>query len=410
MDQISKIYLKPGKEAAIRRFHPWIFSGAIQRIEGNPREGDLVTVLSFTQHFMAIGHYFTGSIAVKIFSFKEVAIDASFWKAKLKKAYGLRRQLGLAGSPHDNAYRLVFSEGDGLPGLIIDYYNGIAVIQAHSTGMHRLTDVFIEGLREIYGEQLKAVYDKSCETLKMKSFTSSMPQSGSAGQYPLSVIRDQYLLDQPQTGEILETGHRFKIDWERGQKTGFFLDQRGNRMFAQFYAKNRKVLNLFCYSGAFSVYALKGGARLVHSVDSSKLACEWAEENFRINGFDPEIHPIFVMDAKKYLTETAERYDMIILDPPAFAKTHAVTNNALHAYIYINAAAIRLMNPGGILFTFSCSQAITREVFTSAILSAALEAGRNVRILHRLSQGPDHPVSIFNPEGEYLKGLILIVD
>ncbi|MCK9423585.1 MAG: class I SAM-dependent rRNA methyltransferase [Bacteroidales bacterium] len=404
------IFLKPGKEAAIKRFHPWIFSGAILRIEGNPNEGDIVTVFSSRKEFLAHGHFFTGSIAVKLFSFQEAVFNEEFWKIKLREAFSLRKKLGLTDTPLTNAYRLVFSEGDGLPGLIIDYYNGVAVIQTHSYGMHRLTPVFVEALREIYSDRLKAVYDKSSETLKPQHPRSVINHTVSNIQDPASSIQDKYLFGSPQTGEILETGHRFRVNWERGQKTGFFLDQRSNRMFAQFYAKGKKVLNLFCYSGAYSVYSLKGGAILVNSIDSSKQAIEWTEENIRINGFDPKSHPSSVMDAKKYLTESQEKFDMIILDPPAFAKSHTVTNNALHAYIYINAAAIKKLNSGGILFTFSCSQAISSEMFTSAIMSAALETGRNIRILHRLSQGSDHPVSIYHPEGEYLKGLILGVD
>ena len=414
---MAHIFLKPGKEAAVKRFHPWIFSGAIQLADGNPNEGDIVTVFSSRKEFLGHGHYFAGSIAIKLFCFKETEISAAFWVAKLQAAYNLRKQLGLTDSPHTNAYRLLNSEGDGMPGLIIDYYNNVAVIQTHSPGMHRLTKVFAEGLKEIYGDQLKAIYDKSSESLKNQQQSSNLhhPQSdirypASGSQPPASGLSDQYLFGSTQKGEILETGHRFTVNWERGQKTGFFLDQRSNRMFAQFYAKERKVLNLFCYSGAFSVYSLKGGAVRVHSVDSSKQAIEWAEENIRYNGFDPKSNPCEVIDAKKYLTDSPEKYDMIILDPPAFAKSHAVTNNALHAYIYINAAAIRRLNPGGILFTFSCSQAISREIFTSAIMSAALETGRNIRILHRLSQGADHPVSIYHPEGEYLKGLILGVE
>jgi 23S rRNA (cytosine1962-C5)-methyltransferase len=298
-------------------------------------------------------------------------------------AFDFRTGIGLTRVNSANAYRLVFSEGDLLPGLIIDYYNGVAVIQADSAGMRNLLPLLTEGLREIYGSELTAVYDKS---------------SG------------RFLFGSGDTVEIMETGHRFRVDFIRGQKTGFFLDQRGNRMFAQYYAKDRKVLNAFCYSGAFSVYALKGGATAVHSIDSSRQAIAWTEENIRLNGCDESMHHAEVADVKQYLVSTPERYDLIILDPPAFAKTHQVSNNALHAYVHINAEAIRILNPGGKLFTFSCSQPVSREMFRSAIQSAAIETGRRVRILHQLSQGPDHPVSIFHPEGEYLKGLILEVD
>jgi 23S rRNA (cytosine1962-C5)-methyltransferase len=420
MNNVAQIILKPGKEAAVKRFHPWIFSGAIDKIEGAPREGDVVEVLSTRKEFLALGHYLPGSIAVKIFSFEKVEINDDFWKAKLKAAYELRTRLGLTSGNVANAYRLVFSEGDLLPGLIIDFYNGVAVIQAHSVGMYSLLPVFTGAMREVYGEKLIAVYDKSSDTMeKSKLITRNSklflkPQNAPGQPHPLvhpsTSSSDQFLSGTSGPVEILETGHRFMVDFVRGQKTGFFLDQRGNRMFAQFYARDKKVLNAFCYSGAFSVYALKGGASMVHSVDSSRLAIDWTEENIRLNGCDQGRHKSFVADIKRHLVETNEKYDMIILDPPAFAKTHHVTNNALHAYVHINAEAMKKLNPGGILFTFSCSQPISREMFRSSIQSAAIETGRQVRILHQLAQGPDHPVNICHPEGEYLKGLILAVE
>ncbi len=430
MSNEAKIILKPGKEAAVKRFHPWIFSGAIEKMEGAPREGDVIEVLDSRNEFLAFGHYLPGSIAVKIFSFEPAVINDDFWKAKLKSAYHFRKRIGLTSGSVSSAYRLVFSEGDLLPGLIIDYYQGVAVIQAHSVGMHRLLPVFTDGLRELYGEKLIAVYDKSSDTMeKSKLITRNSklflkPQESSGSQSIDQPVRqsaspqslrpeassDHFLYGTSGPVEIQETGHRFSVDFMRGQKTGFFLDQRGNRMFAQFYAKGKSVLNAFCYSGAFSVYALKGGASRVHSIDSSKQAIAWTEQNIRLNGCDEKKHRAEVADVKRFLVETTEKYDMIILDPPAFAKTHHVTNNALHAYIHINAEAIRRLNPGGTLFTFSCSQPISREMFRSAIQSASIEAGRQVRILHQLSQGPDHPVSICHPEGEYLKGLILDVE
>jgi len=398
-----QIILKPGKEAAVKRYHPWIFSGAIQSMDAPPGDGDMVTVLSSKKEFLALGHYFTGSIAVKIFSFQDVKVNDAFWKSKLHNAFLLRRRLDLTDNPLTNAYRLVFSEGDGLPGLIIDFYNGVAVIQSHSGGMHALAPVFAEGLKEIYGNRLKAVYDKSSETLaKSHNYQATKPSE------PLST--DQYLFGSSQSGNILEAGNAFIVDWERGQKTGFFLDQRNNRLFSKFFARDKRVLNLFCYSGAFSVYALKGGAKFVCSIDSSKPAIELTEENIRINGFDSQLHLSLNMDVKKYLNESGDKFDMVILDPPAFAKSHSITNNALHAYIHINAAAIRKLSPGGIMLTFSCSQAISRDMFLSAILSASLETGRNVRLLHHLSQAPDHPVSIYHPESSYLKGFVLTVD
>jgi 23S rRNA (cytosine1962-C5)-methyltransferase len=313
--------------------------------------------------------------------------------------------------------------------LIIDYYNGVAVVQAHSVGMHRLLPVFTAGLKDIYGKKLLAVYDKSSETMEKsklitrhsKQFLKDQPAAeglipaprptpGSPPAGQSSHSPDQFLYGNSGPVEISETGHRFSIDFIRGQKTGFFLDQRGNRMFAQFYAKDRKVLNAFCYSGAFSVYALKGGATMVHSIDSSRQAIEWTGQNVGLNGCDETKHSAEVADVKNFLVSTREKYDMIILDPPAFAKTHHVTNNALHAYVHINAEALKLLNPGGLLFTFSCSQPISREMFRSALQSAAIETGRQVSIVHQLSQGPDHPISICHPEGEYLKGLILAVE
>jgi 23S rRNA (cytosine1962-C5)-methyltransferase len=405
MNLIPKVILKPGKEAALKRFHPWVFSGAIRNIMGRTKPGDLVEVYTAEKEYLGTGFYEEGSIAVKVFSFVQQEVNEEFWIGKLRQAFGLRQRLQMTESPSTNAYRLVFSEGDSLPGLIIDYYNGVCVIQTHSIGMHNLKPVLVKGLKEIYGDGLKAVYDKSAETMQ-----HSMDAGGNRDPEAKLVVENHYLYGDPQPVEILETGHRFMVQPEKGQKTGFFLDQRANRMFAQYYGKGRTVLNTFCYSGAFSVYALKGGATMVHSVDSSRQAIEWTEENMKLNGFGEDRQKTFVADAKRYLAATKEKYDLIILDPPAFAKSHAVSNNALHAYIHINAEALKRLNPGGLLFTFSCSQAISRETFQSAIVSASLEAGRDVRILHQLSQGADHPVSIWHPEGMYLKGHIVVAD
>jgi 23S rRNA (cytosine1962-C5)-methyltransferase len=398
MGKFSKVVLKPGKEAAIQRRHPWIFSGAVGQVRGDASEGDIVEVFSSDGQYLASGHFLKGSIAVKLFSFTETPADYRFWLGRLHNALELRRKLGLTESPLTNAYRLVFSEGDDLPGMIIDWYNGVAVMQAHSTGMQLLTQVFTDALKEIYGDKLLAVYEKSPESMTHSNQKSEI------------LARDRFLFGSALPVEIAETGHKFKVDFINGQKTGFFLDQRSNRMFAQFYAKNRSVLNTFCYSGAFSVYCLKGGAHHVHSVDSSHQAIQWAKENLQLNGLDETRHSSELADVKTLFKQNSLKYDMIIVDPPAFAKTHQVTNNALHAYIHLNTAAIRSLNPGGLLFTFSCSQAISREMFRSAIQSAAIEAGKNIRILHHLSQGPDHPVNICHPEGEYLKGLILEVE
>jgi len=390
-----RVVLKKGKEASLKRFHPWLFSGAIERTIGTCIPGDVVEIFSMEHDYLATGHFQDGSIAVKLFAFQQQEIGYSFWKDKIVKAYNLRTDLGLTNSTSTTAYRLVFTEGDELPGLIIDWYNGVAVIQTHSLGMHFIKPDLVNILKEIYGDQLKAVYDKSSETTLIDG-DSRLP--------------DGYLFGDPQNGSITETGHSFSVNWERGQKTGFFLDQRSNRMFAQFYAKDRKVLNAFCYSGAFSVYALKGGATMVHSVDSSRQAIEWTKENVELNGIEPSRHESSVADIKKFLVQSKDTWDMIILDPPAFAKHHNITHNALQAYIHINSEAMKRINPGGFLMTYSCSQAITREMFRGAIQAAALETGRKIRILHHLSQGPDHPVSIYHPEGEYLKGLILQVD
>ena len=413
MDRFPEVILKPGKEAAVLRRHPWIFSGAIDRMDGDVREGDMVEVFSSDNKYLATGHYLKGSIAVKIFSFMRMTTGFEFWLGRLRQAYELRRKAGLTESMSNNAYRLVFSEGDELPGLIIDWYNGVAVIQTHSPGMHNIKLVLVNALKELYGEKLLAVYDKSAETMARSSKSSEIAKwrnSEIISSRTSSDHLDAFLYGNTPVVEIAETGHTFKVDFINGQKTGFFLDQRSNRMFAQFYAKNQTVLNTFCYSGAFSVYCLKGGAMHVHSVDSSRQAIGWTAENMELNGLDSSRHSEEVADVKDFLRGTREKYSMIILDPPAFAKTHKVTNNALHAYVQLNASAIRHLEPGGLLFTFSCSQAINREMFRSALQSAAIDTGRNLRILHHLSQAPDHPISIFHPEGEYLKGMILEVE
>ncbi|MCX6252195.1 MAG: class I SAM-dependent rRNA methyltransferase [Bacteroidetes bacterium] len=385
MNEPCRINLNPGKEASIRRFHPWLFSGAIKSTEGSPQAGDIVEVFSSGGQYLATGHFDRASIAVKIFSFSQVEINYSFWQKKLEDAFWVRQSLGLTESSMTNAYRLVFGEGDGLPGLIIDYYHGVCVIQTQTAGMERMKDDLAKILQGIYGDRLKAVYHKT--------------DSAGAGSY---------LYGLPQTGLITETGHQFLVDWEKGQKTGFFLDQRTNRMFAQFYARDKQVLNAFSYSGAFTVYALKGGASMVHSIDSSRQAIRWTDENLKLNNLEQSRHVGIIGDVKKYLVEPGEKYDLIILDPPAFAKTHQVSHNALQAYRFINARAISRLSKGGMILTFSCSQAISREMFKSMILAAALESGREIRIVHQLSQGPDHPVSVYHPEGDYLKGVILI--
>ena len=393
MRKYIRIILKPGKDAAVRRFHPWIFSGAILRTIGKPQPGGIVEVFTSDDQYLATGHFYSGSIAVKIFSYSQEQIDYAFWRKKIFTAYRFRESLNLTAMGSTSAYRLVYSEGDGMPGLIIDYYNGIAVLQVHSVGMAELCPVFSDILKELYQEKLIAVYRKSAE----------------AAQGRPEETGDGFLFGSAEQALITETGHQFRVDFINGQKTGFFLDQRANRMFAQFYAKNRTVLNAFCYSGAFSVYALKGGANHVHSVDSSRQAIGWTKENIALNSIPDGCHSEQVADVKNLLPGITNLYDMIILDPPAFAKHHSITHNALQAYIHINAEAMKKMTDGGILFTFSCSQAISREMFRSALQSAAIESGKDIRVIHTLGQGSDHPVSIYHPEGEYLKGFILNV-
>jgi len=394
--QISgKIILSKGRDEAVRRFHPWIFSGAIHKVEGKPEDGDIVDVFDIAGDYLASGHACTGSIAVKIFHFGPEKPGENFWTMKLAKALKLRQDLGITTNRKSNAYRLVFSEGDGLPGLVIDFYNGIAVLQGHSTGMYMLRHELTDALKQIYGKTLKAVYDKSAEALGKSGGEST---------------GDGFLFGSAGSCEILENGHKFSIDFKEGQKTGFFLDQRDNRALLANYAKGKKVLNAFCYTGGFSVYALAAGASHVTSVDSSRRAIDALEDNLKLNGFDASKHESIVADAKAYLGLMPDDFDLIVLDPPAFAKRHADRHKAIQGYRFINAAAMKKIKPGGLLLTYSCSQAMDREMFSSMVMSAALEAGRKVQILHHMGHSADHPVSIFHPEGEYLKGLVLFVE
>ena len=392
---IAKIFLKPGKEQSLKRFHPWVFSGAIGKSEGNPEEGDVVNVYSVDGEFLAMGHCQIGSIAVRILSFDEDKPDFDFWKMKIEKAWNLRKSIGLTENAETNVFRLVHAEGDEMPGLIVDFYNGTAVIQMHTTGMFLVREMLVEALKNVVGEQLKAVYDKSAKTLPYKADISS---------------EDGYLLGEGGETEVLENGLRFRVDWLEGQKTGFFIDQRENRQLVQHFAKNRDVLNMFCYTGGFSFYALKGGAHLVHSVDSSAKAIGLAKENVELNFTDDTRHEAFTADAFEFMRDIKNKYDLIILDPPAFAKHRDAVHQALQAYKRINTRAFEQIRSGGIVFTFSCSQVVSREKFREAVFSAAAISGRNVRILHQLTQPADHPVSIYHPEGEYLKGLVLYVE
>jgi 23S rRNA (cytosine1962-C5)-methyltransferase len=392
---MKKITLKPKKDASVRRFHPWIFSGAVERKEEGITDGDTVEVHNHKGEYLATGHYHDGSICVRIISWEPIEAGQDFWNGKIAQAHHYRRTLGLVGNPETNAYRLIHAEGDGLPGLIIDVYGRTAVVQCHSIGMHREREKIAAALRHVYGEALGAVYDKSTETLP--------------DQYALKV-QDGYLYGEKGADVIREYGHEFLIDWEGGQKTGFFLDQRENRRLVSHYAKDRTVLNAFCYTGGFSVYALAAGARLVHSVDASQKAVDLADRNAALNGFGEDRSRAFASDVLPFLRNSETKYDLIIVDPPAFAKSLSRRHNAIQGYKRLNALALEKIQPGGILFTFSCSQVVDMEMFQNTIVAAALETGRRARIMHRLGQPPDHPVSLFHPEGSYLKGLVLEVE
>lgn len=390
-----KVFLKPKKEESLLRFHPWVFSGAIQSFEGQPEEGDLVEVYGAHNRFLGIGHFQIGSIAVRILSFQQQEIDQAFWENRIRIAYELRKTLRLTASAHNNTYRLVHGEGDNLPGLVIDMYAHTAVMQAHSVGMHRARHQIAEALKQILGDTLQNIYYKSEATLPYKANLGS---------------EDGYLLGGDVEDIALENGLRFCVDWQKGQKTGFFVDQRENRLLLEHYAKDRSVLNMFCYTGGFSFYAMRGGAKVVHSVDSSAKAIALTNKNVSLNFPGDPRHQAFAEDAFKYLEHMGSNYDLIILDPPAFAKHKDVLRNALQGYRKLNAIAFEKIKPGGILFTFSCSQVVSKEHFRLAVFSAAAQSGRSVRILHQLTQPADHPVNIYHPEGEYLKGLVLYVE
>jgi 23S rRNA (cytosine1962-C5)-methyltransferase len=393
----GKIYLKPKKEESLLRFHPWVFSGAVASVPGKPEEGDVVEVYASDHHFLGIGHYQIGSIAVRILSFEPTVIDMAFWTSRIRSAYTLRRSLGLAEAENNNTYRLIHGEGDLLPGLIIDVYAHTAVIQAHSAGMHCARKDITAALREVLGNNLHRVYYKSEGTLPFK-----------AGLHE----ENEYLYgdENKEPHTALENGLHFHIDWLKGQKTGFFIDQRDSRSLLRHYAEGRAVLNMFCYTGGFSVYALCGGASLVHSVDSSAKAIILTDENVALNYPDDTRHQAFAEDAFKFMEQTDNRYDLIVLDPPAFAKHKNVLRNALQGYRKLNVIALKKIKPGGIIFTFSCSQIVGKNDFRLAVFSAAAQSGRAVRILHQLTQPADHPVNIYHPEGEYLKGLVLQVE
>jgi 23S rRNA (cytosine1962-C5)-methyltransferase len=389
-----KIVLKSGKEQSVKRYHPWLFSGAIKKMYGNPAEGDLVDVYDNKDNFLAVGHFQPSSIAVRILSFEQVDPDISFFREKIRKAISYRKSIGITGNTEINVYRLIHGEGDGLPGLIVDFYNGVAVIQMHSLGFYRIRREISALLVELLKDEIIAVYDKSESTLPHMSGANAV---------------NEYLYGTSSSAVVTENGYRFKIDWTTGQKTGFFIDQRDNRKLLEKYTEGRSVLNMFGYTGAFSVYAMKN-ASVVHTVDSSYPAIELANENIRLNFGDDNRHQAFQVDAFDYLNDIRNKYDLIILDPPAFAKHNNVLANALQGYKRLNMKAIEQIRPGGIIFTFSCSQVVTKENFRKSVFAAAANTGRTVRILHQMSQPPDHPVNIYHPESEYLKGLVIYVE
>ena len=392
---MTKIFLKPKRDEAVRRFHPWIFSGAIQKVDGTAEDGDTAEVFDSKGAYLATGHYSQGtSISVRIFSFEKTETGHDFWVKRLKKAKAYRTSLGLTGNPNTNCYRLIHAEGDGLPGLIVDIYDKTAVMQCHSIGMHRQRALIAEALMEAGGGEILAVFDKSKETL---------PPNYAVG------VSNGYLFGDSWPQLVTENEHFFYVDWEIGQKTGFFLDQRDNRQLLMKYVSGKSVLNTFCYSGGFTVYALAGGASLVHSVDVSQKAVDWTKNNIEINQFDPDYHEAYTMDVQKYLKDCPE-YEVMVVDPPAFAKNISKRHNAVQGYKRLNASALQKVAPGGVLFTFSCSQVVDRQLFYDTIVAAAIEAGRQVRVMHHLSQPADHPVSLFHPEGAYLKGLALWVE
>ena len=394
----KQIYLKRGKEESLLRFHPWIFSGAINYMDEGIGEGDTVRVMTHQGDFIAVGHYQIGSIAVRVLSFRDITIDESFWESRLQAALEVRMSLGLLcddGARLNNTIRLVHGEGDNLPGLIIDCYGQTAVMQAHSVGMHVERMAVANALKKVMGDRIAHVYYKSETTLPFKA---------DLGQ------ENGFIIGGSTENTTTENGLKFHVDWLKGQKTGFFVDQRENRSLLEHYAKGKRVLNMFCYTGGFSVYAMRGGAEIVHSVDSSAKAIELTNQNVALNFPGDSRHQAFCDDAFKYLDHNDQKYDLIILDPPAFAKHRGALRNALKGYTRLNVKGFERIKHGGILFTFSCSQVVTKENFRNAVFTAAAQAGRKVRILHQLHQPADHPINIYHPEGEYLKGLVLYVE
>lgn len=392
---MKQVYLKRGKEESLLRFHPWIFSGAIHHTDNGIEEGEVVRIVSEKGEFIAVGHYQQGSIAVRVLTFNDVDIDDDFWYSRIQSALNMRVDIGLADSSDTNAFRLVHGEGDLLPGLIIDVYDKTAVMQAHSIGMHLARHAIAKALAKVMEHRIENIYYKSETTLPFME-----PENG-------------FLMGNSDNNIAVENGLRFYVDWLRGQKTGFFVDQRENRALLEKYARGKRVLNMFCYTGGFSFYAMRGGAEAVHSVDSSAKAIELTRRNVELNFPNDLRHQALCEDAFKYLESISSRgnsYDLIILDPPAFAKHRGALHNALKGYTRLNEKAFEKIEKGGILFTFSCSQVVTKDHFRNAVFTAAAQAKRKVRILHQLHQPADHPINIYHPEGEYLKGLVLYVE
>lgn len=391
----KQVYLKKGKEESLLRFHPWIFSGAISHIDDGITEGDTVRVITHSGDFIAVGHWQIGSIAVRVLSFKDIVIDDAFWRKRLTSALMMRQSIGIADNPRNNTFRLVHGEGDNLPGLVIDCYGPTAVMQAHSVGMHLCRRQIAQALLSVMGDRIHNIYYKSETTLPFKA---------ELGQ------ENGFIYGEATDNVAVENGLKFHVDWLKGQKTGFFVDQRENRSLLEHYAKGRSVLNMFCYTGGFSVYAMRGGAAMVHSVDSSAKAIELTNANVELNFPGDNRHKAYCDDAFKYLEANDDKYDLIVLDPPAFAKHRAALHNALKGYTRLNVKGLQRIKRGGILFTFSCSQVVTKDQFRQAVFTAAAQTGRKVRILHQLHQPADHPINIYHPEGEYLKGLVLYVE
>ncbi len=389
------IYLKRGKEESIQRYHPWVFSGAIHHTDKGIEDGDIVQIISFEGDYLATGHYQIGSISVRILSFNDIEINEQFWKNRLASALNTRIAIGIADNKKNNTFRLVHGEGDNLPGLVIDIYGPTAVMQAHSVGMHMSREIIAKSLIDVMDGRISNVFYKSETTL---------PYKAELGQ------ENGFIYGNSEDNIAIENGLMFHVDWLKGQKTGFFVDQRDNRSLLETYAKGKKVLNMFCYTGGFSFYAMRGGAELVHSVDSSAKAIELTKKNVELNFPGDKRHKAFCEDAFKYLDESGSNYDLIVLDPPAFAKHRNALRNALKGYCRLNAKGFEKIKPGGIIFTFSCSQVVSKDNFRNAVFTAATLAGRKVRILHQLHQPADHPINIYHPEGEYLKGLVLYVE